>query len=207
LPSRNLRQYRVGNGADQIGRDLDNVQMADNLAGTQCRGRTLKRSCRRTPGTGADTWAKRAWRSRGTSSSIYSPCRFFADTCSTANTGSGVQLTSTRSRLATRSIRCRKNCKQAANASHLRFGRARGGFIPGAGTTASKKPPSLWSIPGDSPAFLSEDRQTPGDWHVQRKGPGRPRALSPGKQDALIFGVVWLVIAAVSAAVIFLGPS
>jgi hypothetical protein len=23
------------------------------------------------------------------------------------------------------------------------------------------------SIPGDSPAFLFEDRQTPGDWHVQ----------------------------------------
>jgi hypothetical protein len=23
------------------------------------------------------------------------------------------------------------------------------------------------SIPGDDPAFLFEDRQTPGDWHVQ----------------------------------------
>jgi hypothetical protein len=36
---------------------------------------------------------------------------------------------------------------------------------------------------------------------------GQGRALSPGKQDALIFGLVWVVIAAASAAVILLSPS
>jgi len=37
-----------------------------------------------------------------------------------------------------------KNSRSAANAFHLRFGRAHGGYIPSAGTTAWKKLSNVW---------------------------------------------------------------
>ena len=66
LPFGHLVQDGVGHRADQVGRDVDAIELAQvalDLADASCHGRTARSSCRRSRGSGGDTWRSAAARS------------------------------------------------------------------------------------------------------------------------------------------------